>query len=315
MGRVGAQPLAEVIAVDVASTPTVVPTADRAPSEAPEEDAMGTDHAIRTTTWAIGDLARLSGVTTRTLRHYDAIGLLEPVDVGPGGRRLYGHDELLRLQQILVLRELGVDLPTVAAILDGPSGADAASGPAGPARPAGSDGDRRTALLRAHHERLVVERDRFDRLAATVASTIESLEGGHDMAAKDLYAGFDNSQYEDEARERWGDDAVNRGNGAWAALGPSGQAAFGAESQAIGEGVAELMRAGAPVTDERVQALVARHYAQIDVFWTPDAQSYRGLGQMYVDDGRFTATYDAFTPGMAVYLRDAIDHFASTRLG
>jgi DNA-binding transcriptional MerR regulator len=262
---------------------------------------MRTDHAIASMTWTVGELARLSGVTTRTLRHYDAIGLLEPVDVGPGGRRLYGHEELLRLQQILVLRELDVDLPTVAEILDAPTGA---SGPA----------HRRTALLREHHDRLVAERDRFDRLAATVASTIESLEGGHDMAAKDLYAGFDNSQYDAEARERWGDEAVNRSNSAWERLGPQGQAAHHRESQDIGAGLAALMADCVPVTDERVQSLVARHHAQIAVFWAPNAESYRGLGQMYVDDERFTATYDAFRPGLAVYLRDAIDEFASTRL-
>lgn len=244
---------------------------------------------MRSETWTIGDLARLSGVTSRTLRHYDAIGLLAPVDVAAGGRRLYGRDELLRLQQILVLRELDVDLPTVARVL-------------------AADGERgaRAGLLREHHARLVAERDRFDRLAATVASTLESLEGGHDMAAKDLYAGFDNSQYDAEARERWGDAAVDRSHDAWAGLGPDGQAAHHRESQAIGEGLAACLAEGLAPDDERTQALVARHHAQIATFWTPNRESYRGLGQMYVDDERFTATYDAFAPGLAVYLRDAI---------
>ncbi|WP_258723846.1 MerR family transcriptional regulator [Cellulomonas sp. NS3] len=248
---------------------------------------------MRSETWTIGDLARLSGVTSRTLRHYDAIGLLAPVDVGAGGRRLYGRDELLRLQQILVLRELDVDLPTVARVL-------AADGEHGV----------RAGLLREHHARLVAERDRFDRLAATVASTLESLEGGHDMAAKDLYAGFDNSQYDAEARERWGDEAVDRSNQAWAGLGADGQAAHHRESQAIGEGLAACLAEGLAPDDERTQGLVARHFAQIATFWTPNRESYRGLGQMYVDDERFTATYDAFAPGLAVYLRDAIDVWA-----
>lgn len=244
-------------------------------------------------TWTIGDLARLSGVTSRTLRHYDAVGLLAPVDVGAGGRRLYGREELLRLQQILVLRELDVDLPTVARLLA-----------AGPERGV------RAELLREHHARLVAERDRFDRLAATVASTLESLEGGHDMAAKDLYAGFDNSQYDAEARERWGDEAVDRSNDAWSRLGADGQEAHWRENQAIGEGLATCLTQGRAVDDEQTQALVARHFAQISTFWTPNRESYRGLGQMYVDDERFTATYDAFAPGLAVYLRDAIDAWA-----
>ncbi|HEY3438763.1 MAG TPA: TipAS antibiotic-recognition domain-containing protein, partial [Actinotalea sp.] len=98
-------------------------------------------------------------------------------------------------------------------------------------------------------------------------------------------------------------------------LGADGQAAHHRESQDINAGLAELLAHGADPADERVQALVARHYAQVAVFWTPDAESYRGLGRMYVDDERFTATYDAVAPGLAVYLRDAIAVYAATRLG
>ena len=248
-------------------------------------------------TWTIGDLARLSGVTSRTLRHYDAIGLLAPVDVGAGGRRLYGREELLRLQQILVLRELDVDLPTVARVLaaDGEHGA-------------------RAELLREHHARLVAERDRFDRLAATVASTLESLEGGHDMAAKDLYAGFDNSQYDAEARERWGTEAVDRSNDAWARLGADGQAAHHRESEAIGEGLAACLADGLPPDDERTQGLVGRHFAQIATFWTPNRESYPGLGQLYAEAPDFRVQFDAVDPGLADYMRDAMTWYAEARL-
>ncbi|WP_250442838.1 MerR family transcriptional regulator [Actinotalea sp. C106] len=253
-------------------------------------------------TWAIDEVSRLSGVTSRTLRHYDAIGLLAPAGVAAGGRRLYGHAELLRLQQILVLRELDVPLSRIAEALD--------------ASVTTRDGQRdasahRAAVLREHHARLVAERDRFDRLARTVASTLESLEGSHGMTAKDLYAGFDNSQYDAEARERWGDAEVDRSHRAWERLGPDGQAAHHRETQEIGEGLAACLRAGRPAGDDGVQRLVARHHAQISTFWTPTPQAYRGLGQMYVDDPRFTATYDAFAPGLAVYLRDAIEAYAA----
>jgi MerR family transcriptional regulator, thiopeptide resistance regulator len=249
--------------------------------------------------WTIGEVARLAGVTTRTLRHYDAVGLLRPTGVGAGGRRLYGRPQLLQLQQILVLRELGVGLPTVAEIL---AGDDAPRAPG------------RRELLREHHARLIAERDRFDRLARTVEATLQSWEEGTEMAAKDLYAGFDNSQYEAEARERYGDEEVDRSNAAWERLGPDGRAAFAAESADIGTGLAGLMTEGADVTDPRVQALVQRHYDQIATFWTPSAEAYVGLGRMYVDDARFTATYDAFAPGLAPYLRDAMAVFAETTL-
>ncbi|PVU84242.1 MerR family transcriptional regulator [Cellulomonas sp. WB94] len=247
--------------------------------------------------WSIGDVARLSGVTSRTLRHYDSIGLLTPVGTAPGGRRLYGRDELVRLQQILVLRELGVDLPSIGRVVR-----------------SGDDRRAQLAVLRQHHERLLAERDRYDRLAATVASTLQSLDGGRTMAAKDLYAGFDNSEYEVEARERWGTEAVDRGASAWERLGKSGQAEHQAEATAIGEGLAACLADGLGVDDPRVQSLVARHHAQVALFWVPNRESYTGLGQMYVDDPRFTATYDAFAPGLAPYLRDAMAVFAAAQL-
>jgi DNA-binding transcriptional MerR regulator len=250
--------------------------------------------------WTIGEVARLAGVTTRTLRHYDAVGLLRPTGVGAGGRRMYGRQELLQLQQVLVLRQLDVDLPTIAEILAGAAGQDAERV--------------RRDRLREHHARLLAERDRFDRLARTVESTLRSLEGGTEMAAKDLYAGFDNSQYDAEARERWGDEAVDRSHASWESLGEEGRAAFGAESAAVGHGLAELMAQGVDVADPRVQALVGRHHRQIATFWTPSREAYVGLGQMYVDDERFTATYDAFAPGLAPYLRDAMAVFAEANL-
>jgi MerR family transcriptional regulator, thiopeptide resistance regulator len=251
--------------------------------------------------WTIGEVARLAGVTTRTLRHYDAVGLLRPSGAAAGGRRLYGRAELLRLQQVLVLRELGVDLATVAEIL----AEDDVGTPAEAVRR-----DR----LRTHHARLLAERDRFDRLARTVESTLRSMEGGTEMPAKDLYAGFDNSQYEAEARERYGDAEVDRSNAAWERLGPDGRAAFAEETAAIGRGLAALLTEGADVTDPRVQALVRRHHEQIATFWTPSREAYVGLGQMYVDDERFTATYDAYAPGLAPYLRDAMAVFAERTL-
>jgi len=243
--------------------------------------------------WSIGEVARLSGVTTRTLRYYDAIGLLEPVGVDPGGRRLYARAELERLQEVLVLRELGVDLATIAEVL--------------------ADGGR-LEHLRAHLARLEAERDRFDRLADAVRRTIASLEEGEEMSAKDLYRGFDNSRYEAEARERWGDAAVEHSNARWSALGEDGQARYRSENQATTLALAEAMREGVPVDHARTQALIAEHYRQVCVFWTPDAAAYAALGRGYVEDARFTATYDAVAPGLAVYLRDAMAVFAREHL-
>jgi MerR family transcriptional regulator, thiopeptide resistance regulator len=241
--------------------------------------------------WTTAEVVRLSGVTSRTLRHYDAIGLLPPAGTAPGGQRVYGHDELLRLQQVLVLRELGVGLPEIARLLD----AERQAGP-----------DARTALLREHHRRLLRERDRFDRLARTVATTLESLEGGSTMSAADLYDGFDHRQHEPEARERWGAAVVDRSTARWEAMSAEQRADHQAEASAVSTGLAALMADGIPVTDPAVRALVVRHHAWVSLFWTPDAEAYAALGATYVDDPRFAATYDAVAPGLAVYLRDAV---------
>lgn len=120
--------------------------------------------------WSIHEVARMSGVTARALRHYDAIGLLPPASTGANGYRFYDRDQLLRLQEILLLRALGLDLTTIAGILDGA-------------------GDR-IAVLRDHHRWLLAERSRLDRLARTVAETIAHLESGEDMAAEEMFDGF-----------------------------------------------------------------------------------------------------------------------------
>ena len=245
--------------------------------------------------WTTAEVVRLSGVTSRTLRHYDAIGLLRPAGSAPGGQREYGRAELLRLQQVLVLRELGVGLAAIGEILD-----------AGDRVP-GADPRRVQAVrLREHHAALLAERDRLDRLARTVAATIESLEGGTDMPADEMYEGFDHRRYEAEARERWGDAAVDRGTRAWEELSVDEREAHRREGEAVSAGLAALLGAGTPVTDPAVRELVARHHAWVALFWTPGPEAYRDLAAMYVHDPRFAATYDAVAPGLAVYLRDAV---------
>lgn len=254
--------------------------------------------------WTTAEVVRLSGVTSRTLRHYDAIGLLRPAGTAPGGQREYGRPELLRLQQVLVLRELGVGLAVIGEILD-------AGG-----RVPGADPERVQAdRLRQHHAALLAERDRLDRLARTVAATIESLEGGTDMPADEMYDGFDHRRYEAEARERWGDAAVDRSTRAWEDLSVDEREAHRREGEAVSTGLAALLAAGTPVTDPAVRDLVARHHAWVALFWTPDAEAYRNLAAMYVDDPRFAATYEAVAPGLAVYLRDAVAAHADAVAG
>jgi DNA-binding transcriptional MerR regulator len=251
--------------------------------------------------WSIAEVARMTGLTSRTLRHYDDIGLLRPAFVAANGYRYYGQDELLRLQQILVLRELGVGLPEIGRILD--------------------EQTDRVGALREHHKRLLAEHDRLGMLAATVARTIRELEEPeHDEGGavrinrpENLFEGFDNAQYDDEARERWPED-FERSQRVYASMTPEDVERMQRETTANMIRMAELMAAETPVDDESVQEAVHEHYVAICVFWTPNAQAYTCLGEMYVDDARFTATYDKIAVGLAAYYRDAIAHYARTRL-
>ena len=250
--------------------------------------------------WSIAEVAKFSGLTSRTLRHYDEIGLLPPAFVAANGYRYYGEDELLRLQRIMVLRELGLPLPRIAEVLD-----------------AQTD---RIEALREHHRMLLAERDRLTRLAATVARTIGELEddteGGRSVTIhrpENLFEGFDDTQYADEARARWPEQHA-QSEAYVATLTEQDKRDMGRESTAAMIRMAEFMAAGKPADDAEVQDEVDRHYQGMLRFWTPNASAYKCLGQMYVDDERFTATYDRIAVGLAAYYRDAIAAYADARL-
>lgn len=235
----------------------------------------------------------MSGVTSRTLRHYDAIGLLKPSALAPGGRRHYDRDGLLRLQQILLLRELGLGLDAIAEALDGRDP---------------------LYVLRRHRDRLAGERRRLTRLVRTVEATIETLEKGEEMAAEKLFEGFENDPYEAKARERWGDEAVDASYQRMKGWTPADAEKARTGYARVHEGLAPLRAAGVPVDDERVQELVALHYEVVSLFWTPDAAAYRGLGRMYVDDPRFRANIGGGDDALVAYLRDAMAVYADARL-
>jgi DNA-binding transcriptional MerR regulator len=246
---------------------------------------------VRDGSWSIAEVARMSAVTSRTLRHYDAIGLLPPARVAADGRRHYGRAELLRLQRILLLRELGLGLGAISEAL-------------------AQDGDE-TAVLRRHRDRLVRERGRLAVLIRTVDRTIESLDGGTEMAADTLFEGFEHDPYEAEARERWGDavdESSRRLRGLAGEDAELARTGFGR----VHSGLAQLLAEGAPVDDPRVQELIALHHKVVSLFWEPTPEAYVNLGAMYAGDERFVATIG----GEAVtrYLADAMTAYAETRL-
>jgi DNA-binding transcriptional MerR regulator len=252
------------------------------------------------TTWSTAQVARLSKVTSRTLRHYDDIGLLRPAAVAGNGLRYYERDQLLRLQQILVLRDLGLPLDTISTIVNG--------------------GGDPVEQLRRHHRWLTDERDRYERLAATVEATIATLEGGDTVRPEELFENFDadkQARYEAELVQRYGEqvtphiDESKRRMSGWS---KADAQRIGEQWQAFGPQLIELIEDGAAVDDPRVQDRIADHYRWVCQFWTPERDSYTGLGQLYVDSPDFKAQFDAQHPRLAEFLRDAMGVYAQTRL-
>lgn len=256
--------------------------------------------------WSIADVCRMSGVSSRTLRHYDAIGLLPPAWIAGNGHRHYEEADLLRLQQILLMRELGLRLREIQAVLD--SRADP------------------VAVLREHQRRLLGERDRLETLVRTVGRTIAELEEGGKMnktvkinRPENLFEGFEDesaaagAETEAEVRERW-PEAWEQAREAKQAMTADDQDWWQREVTAQMIRLAEFMAAGVPVDAPKVQAELDIHYAGIRRFWTPNAEAYKGLGQTYVDDPRFRRNYDRIAEGLAVYQRDAMAVYADTLL-
>jgi len=254
----------------------------------------------RSEAWSIVEVARLAGVTSRTLRHYDDLGLVPPDHVGSNGYRYYGRAQLHRLQEVLVLRELGLPLDAIGRVLDG-------------------TGDR-TAVLREHQSALATERDRLARLVRAVGRAIDEREGGEVVDPAELFDGFDpekQKQYEADLVERYGPGAQDRIDESWRRVGQmtKDQAArVQADLATRDEAYAELLDAAAPPDDARVQAVTADHYRWVCQFWSPDAEAFAGLGDLYVDHPDFKARYDAVRPGLAVYVRDAMHVYAVEHL-
>jgi DNA-binding transcriptional MerR regulator len=253
--------------------------------------------------YTVKEVAKLSGVTVRTLHHYDQVGLLKPAQVGENGYRYYGREELLRLQQILFHRELELPLDAIADVLAQP------------------EFDKLEALKR-HRKMLTSKAARYRRLIRTLDQTLAALEGEAEMKEEDLYKGFapeKQAAYEAELIERFGEGArasieeskkVIKGwsKGDWERTGRE----YGELEAAMGKALAD----GLPLESETVQALIRRHHAWIGKMWNriPSREAYAGLGQMYVDHPDFHARYEAVQPGLAEYLAGAMRSFADREL-
>ncbi|HBV87819.1 MAG TPA: MerR family transcriptional regulator [Desulfosporosinus sp.] len=250
--------------------------------------------------YTVQKFAQMAGVSTRTLRYYDEIGILKPARINSSGYRIYGQAEVDRLQQILFYRELGVGLERIKSIVAAPS----------------FDG---TKALKEHREKLLEKREQLDALISNVDKTIALTEGRITMSDKEKFEGFkqklvdDNeAKYGKEIREKYSDQTVNKSNQRLMGLSQEQYDKMTKLATEVNETLYAAFKTGDP-SGELAQKTADLHRQWLCYSWTSySKEAHAGLAQMYVDDPRFTAYYDEKQPGASEFLRDAIFIYTGT---
>jgi len=245
--------------------------------------------------FTVKQLSDLAGVTPRTLHHYDQIGLLKPSRVGENGYRYYGEESLLRLQQILFYRELGLPLEDIRKIM-GRRDFDA------------------LAALENHKLELEKRIERLQRLTETVDNTISYLKGQKEMSKKQLFAAFSEAEQEKlaaEAEKMYDPETVRASNKKWKGYSTEQKQRIFDEGNQVYTDMIAAMPKGAASAE--AQAIVERWRKHMDYFWTPNLDQLLGLANGYVDDPRFRANFDAMHPQLAGFMLAAARVYVEAR--
>jgi MerR family transcriptional regulator, thiopeptide resistance regulator len=247
----------------------------------------------------VGAVARLAGVTVRTLHHYDEIGLLKPSGRSEAGYRRYSDADLERLQRILFYRELGFGLDDIRTVM--------------------TDGEiDAIGHLRRQHAMLLDRIGRLRRMAAAVEKAMEARTMGINLTPQErleVFGEFNPDDYAAEVEERWGGtDAFRESQRRAAGYTKEDWKRINAEGQAALQQVVDAMRAGKPADSPEAMAGAEAHRQHISgAFYECTSEIHVGLAEMYLADPRFTATYEKVAPGLAQYLHDAIKANAAAR--
>ena len=248
--------------------------------------------------YTIGEVAKMAKVTVRTLHHYDQIGLLQPSGRSHAGYRLYETEDLERLQQILLFRELGFELEIIRRIMLEPNF------------------DRREALL-DQRGLLKMKLDRMGAMLRAIDETLKAMEQGVKMDDKDMlevFGDFDPTQYEDEVRQRWSGPLLEESQRRTRGYTKDDWQKIRAEGDALTKRLGEAMASGAKPDDPKVTRLVEEHRLYITRWFYPCSHEvHAGLGRMYVDDARFAENYEKVRPGLAQFVCDAIQANADSQ--
>jgi DNA-binding transcriptional MerR regulator len=254
--------------------------------------------------WGIAEIARIANTTSRTLRHYDEVGLVPPSRVGENGYRYYDRDALVRLQRVLMLREMGLGIPAIAELL--------------------ADQGDDVRALESHLVWLGLEQERLARQIASVQRTIDERKGGDQIMAKDMphamFDGFDHTVFREEVEERWGREAYDRSDSWWGSKSDAEKAEWKAAQSALQSDWAAAATSGVDPEGAAAQLLAQRQFDGLaDIPGTPGYSTggptkeyFIGLGELYVDDARFAAHYGG--AANAAFVRDAMRAYAERKL-
>jgi DNA-binding transcriptional MerR regulator/uncharacterized protein YdhG (YjbR/CyaY superfamily) len=249
--------------------------------------------------YGIKELSRLSGLTPRTLRYYDEIGLLNPAGIRPSGYRFYDHKEVDRLQQILFYRELGFPLGEIKKMLERP-------------------GFNQEAALRSHLAAIECQRNQLNLLIRNLQKTIGTLKGEQTMSDNEKFEGFkqkmidDNeAKYGEEVRRKYGDEVAYEANQKIKNMTQQQMEDATKLSIAVNDAIGKALKTNDPKGAAAMEACEL-HKKWLCVYW-PDGyyqpEAHKGLAEMYCQDTRFREYYEKIGPNCADFLKEAIHHY------
>lgn len=239
----------------------------------------------------VKEVADLVGISVRTLHYYDEIGLLKPEQTTEAGYRKYTKSNIEALQQIMFFRALDVPLKQIKEIIHRPS-------------------FNKTEALMLHRSMLLEKRERLDQIIQTLNKTLKYEEGEIEMSDQERFVGFDlrNNPYEQEARERWGEKAVDKSNEKIRFMNNNEQNAWANDVDALYRELAALCKQDP--NSKEAQAAIAKWYRYLNRIGDYTPEAFQALGAMYVEDNRFKENIDTFGEGLAVFMRDAMQTYA-----
>ncbi|MCC0631595.1 MerR family transcriptional regulator [Clostridioides sp. ZZV15-6388] len=244
--------------------------------------------------YTVQKLSKIAGISTRTLRYYDEIELLKPLKINSSGYRIYGQNEVNKLQQILFYRELGISLENIKSIINSPT-FDSLS------------------ALKQHHSKLLAKRKQIDLLIENVTKTIALKEGKYIMTDLEKFEGFkekmideNEKNYGTEIREKYGEDVINQSNKKFKNMSKKDYEDWQDLSVEIISKLKQAFETG-DASNELSQEVARLHHKWLSYTWnTYSKEAHAALAQMYVNDDRFTSYYNKEQPGLAKFLRDSI---------